>query len=537
MQIEYDGTMTSDAGNEEIELKLAMDADTLQRLPRTALLRSLKYGRPVLKKLASTYYDTPSLILRRHGMALRVRHDGARYIQTLKAPLLDHKGAVRADGGLQHLREFETELPSPEPDTGLIADPAIQAFLGDNGIAQELEPIFATDIDRQTVPLQFADSRVELALDTGRIAANGSELPIAEAELELKSGRSDHLYELAMMLHRKTPFRLEKDSKAVRGYNLYSETVPKPHKASKPSLSADMTVAEAFERQARACLWQMRMNEAAVLDGRDPEGVHQMRVGVRRLRALLTVFGSVFNAEAYDFLRAELRWMQRQLGPARDWDVFLEETYAPLRERLPSADSLARLESQAQELRGEAYRAAKQAVHADRYTAILLRLQLWLDNGGWRIGAGVGEVDPAAQSVVPFAKAELEKRAKKLRKLGRKYDKLSEPELHDMRIRGKKLRYASEFFAGLFKKKSTKAYLDALEEIQDRLGAINDAATGQELLDQLDRRMRGGDASNGDHAANATGLVQGWQLAQIDREMRDFKNVWKRFEKTTPFWR
>jgi inorganic triphosphatase YgiF len=520
----YSGASGGNA-SEEIELKLATDAEALQRLPRTALLRSLRSAPVSQKKLASTYYDTPEMALRARGMALRVRHDGTRYVQTLKAPLLDQNGKVRANGGLQHLREFEAELETPAPDLGLIADPAIQVFFGEAGIAQDLEPVFSTDIDRQIVPLEFADSRVELALDSGRISANGADLPVCEAELELKSGRSGHLYELAMMLHRKVPFRLEQDSKAARGYKLYSETVPKPRKAEKPTLSPDMTVAQAFETQARACLWQMRANEAAVLDGRDPEGVHQMRVAIRRLRALVSAFKDVFNAEACEFLRGELRWMQQQLGPARDWDVFLEETYAPLRKRLPSAESLGRLESK--------------AVHDDRYTELLLRLQLWLHTGGWRLAAAPGESDPAQAPVTGFAQATLDKRAKKFVKLGNKYKSLTEPDLHEIRIRGKKLRYASEFFAGVFKKKNTRAYLKALEAIQDRLGAINDAATGQLLLDQVERRMTrtGKDTAAKVDAANATGLVQGWQVALIDRELRDFEAVWKDFRKVKPFWK
>ena len=529
--------MTQHDAGEEIELKLAMDADTLRRLPRMALLRSLKTDKTSQKTLASTYYDTPDLRLKQAGMALRVRHDGTTYVQTLKAPLLDAKGEVKANGGLQHLREFEAARDTPEPDLSLVDDPAIQAFFSTHRIADALEPVFTTDIQRQVVPLAFADSRVELAMDTGRIAANGSEMPISEVELELKSGRSIKLYELAIMLHRKVPFHLEKDSKAARGYNLYRGDAPKPQKASKPILEPALTVAQAFERQARACVWQMRANEHPVLDGGDTEGVHQMRVAIRRLRALVTAFKAYVDDETFAYLRDELRWMQQQLGPARDLDVFLEETHAPIRARLPSTESLARLEDAAERLRAEAYDQARQAVRDPRYTGLLLRLQLWLDTGGWRRPVPAGHDDPADAPVTPFARNVLDQRAKKLKKLGKQYRSLSEDDLHEMRIRGKKLRYAGEFFNGLFKRKDTKAYLQALEEIQDRLGAINDAATGQELLDRIERRMRADGDGTAEDAANASGLVQGWQVAQIDRELEDFEAVWNRFSKIKPFWR
>jgi CHAD domain-containing protein len=340
-----------------------------------------------------------------------------------------------------------------------------------------------------------------------------------------------------MMLHRKVPFHLEQHSKAARGYTLYSGAAPKPQKARKPTLEPGLTVAQAFERQARACVWQMRANEHPVLDGSDPEGVHQMRVAIRRLRALVTAFKAYVDDETFTYLRDELRWMQQQLGPARDLDVFLEETFAPLSERLPSAESLGRLKDAAERLRAEAYDDARKAVRDPRYTGLVLRLQLWLATGGWRRHVTAGQTDPADQPVTPFAREVLDQRAKKLKKLGKKYRALSEDDLHEMRIRGKKLRYAGEFFNGLFKKKDTKAYLDALEDIQDRLGAINDAATGQELLDRIEARMRRDGDGTSEDAANASGLVQGWQVAQIERELRDFEAVWAGFSKIKPFWR
>jgi CHAD domain-containing protein len=306
-----------------------------------------------------------------------------------------------------------------------------------------------------------------------------------------------------------------------------------------------MRVADAFTRQARACVWQIRANEAAVLDGREPEGVHQMRVALRRLRALVTAYKSVFAEHPYTLLREECRWLQRQLGPAREWDVFLEETIQPLRHRLPSEDSLEHLETEARAIRAEAYEQARTAVRDGRYADLLLRLELWLAEGGWRKAAVPGETDVGDQPVEPFARAILTKRAKTVTKLGKRHETLSEGDLHRLRIQGKKLRYAAEFFAGLFPKKPTKRYLKALEEIQDRLGAVNDAATGQRLLDDLDRRLTNRKSANGGGrpgggealAANATGIVLGWQTAQMDRELKAFHATWDAFAAAKPFWK
>ena len=106
-------------------------------------------------------------------------------------------------------------------------------------------------------------------------------------------------------------------------------------RANRPPLSKKMTAREALRVCAGECLAQIRGNEAAVYDGADPEGVHQMRVAVRRLRALVSCFKPLLSAPAREDLSTELRWLQNSLGGARDWDVFVEETLTPLKARVP----------------------------------------------------------------------------------------------------------------------------------------------------------------------------------------------------------
>ena len=553
--------------NEEIELKLSMDADAQARLFKSSLIQSLAAGPGKRKCLDSTYYDTPDLVLQRHGIALRLRHDGTSWVQTLKAPLAavaagknkSGKGGKKKKGpaaapptaapptatslaqgganGLQHLREYETPVLDATPNLDLIDDADLQAFFRQAKVARDLEPVFTTRFTRETLPLAFADSRIELALDRGDIHVGDQTQPLCEVELELQAGRAPQLYEMAMLLHRQVSFRLEQDSKAVRGYNLYRDAVPTPQKADKPRLTPDMSVARAFTVLATACLRQIRANEGAVLDGRDLEGVHQMRVGIRRLRALVSAFGGVITPDARALLRTELRWMQQQLGSARDWDVFLAETVAPLRGRLPGARSLEHLSAESESFRATAYDQARAAVCDDRYTALLLHLELWLQTGSWLLQTSDAVRGDDARSLSAFARAILDKRARKMKKLGKRHESLNETDLHALRIRAKKLRYAVEFFAGLFPAKATKAYLSRLEAIQDALGGLNDAATGQELLDRLDREITRDTAAGEILAANGVGLVQGWQAARIARELHDFSRLWADFAACSPFWR
>jgi inorganic triphosphatase YgiF len=507
--------------HEELELKLAVTPDELERLRRDPLVRSLAHKRASTKCLHSTYFDTPSHDLRRRGMALRVRHIGKRRVQTLKVP---GEGA----SGLQHYREYEAEVEADTPDVERIEDETLRRLFDAEGLTPNLKPVFTTAFSRSSVPLKLEDSEVELALDSGEIAGNGQSLPICEAELELVSGSSERIYELALALHKRIDFRLETRTKAARGYQLTTGLRPGPQKAKPLDLHADMTVGEAFVAAARSCLEQIRINEAVVLLDRDaahdPEGIHQLRVGVRRLRALVTVFKKILSEEAYAFLRAELAWLQGALGPAREWDVFVLEALAPLRRRLPDDPDLAAL-GEAADARGQlANQSARAALLASRYTDLLLRFELWLDSGGWAFRAG-GSQAPNRR-VGRFAADVLDRRANKLHKLTRKWKTLPEAELHRVRILTKKLRYTAEFFQALYPRKMVRSQLRVIARIQDTLGSLNDAVVIDALLADLDGAV----------TERAVAIVRGWQAACIERNLAHFRDDLKTYEKCRQRW-
>ena len=209
---------------EELELKLAVTPGELKKLRGDPLIRSLAHRRTSTKLLHTTYFDTPSHDLRRRGMALRVRQVGKRHIQTLKVP---GDGAT----GLQHYREYEADVTAEAPDVSRIEDASLRQLLDAENVTQQLEPVFTTVFNRSTVPLRLDDGEVELALDSGEIAAGGESLPICEAELELVSGSSQRIYELALALNKRIDFRLETRTKATRGYQLKTGQQAGPKKA------------------------------------------------------------------------------------------------------------------------------------------------------------------------------------------------------------------------------------------------------------------------------------------------------------------
>jgi CHAD domain-containing protein len=96
------------------------------------------------------------------------------------------------------------------------------------------------------------------------------------------------------------------------------------------------------------------------------------------------------------------------------------------------------------------------------------------------------------------------------------------------------VRYAIEFFRGLFRKKAVKPYVAALAAVQDRLGAINDALTAQQLLDQLDRERPATDPAG---RAKARALIAGWASARIAENLAPLPDLWAEFAALKPFWR
>ncbi|MGH6899473.1 MAG: inorganic triphosphatase, partial [Geminicoccaceae bacterium] len=279
-------TPASATAGVEIELKLSGRPEHLKRAFSSTAIRARATGRDQTRRLENVYYDTDDQRLRACGLAFRVRKDGRRYYQTLKSD--DARGLAAYRG------EWQTPLRSREPDLALMP-PGATAVL--NGVARsdELKAVFTTHVRRLVRLLAATDrhgrpSLVEAALDLGTIECNGGCLPIAELELELLDGSPDALYALALELDALAPLHVETRSKSARGYALATGAPPAWHKAEALRFATDATVDDAIGAILRNCVEQWCANEAAAHDGSDPEGVHQMRVAIRRLRSALSLF-------------------------------------------------------------------------------------------------------------------------------------------------------------------------------------------------------------------------------------------------------
>jgi inorganic triphosphatase YgiF len=510
----------------EIELKLKVTPQEAAKLRRGGRLSGLVGRSGITKILTSTYFDTPDLALRARGIGLRIRRIDRRLIQTLKMPIA---GPV----GTHSYREFEREVAGEVPDLRVIDDPNLLRDLLKRRIAGDLQPVFRTEFKRTIWRIKESHGEIEAALDVGEIRAGRRRMVIAELELELKSGPAQSLFDLALALQKDHSFTIEQRTKADRGYELASGEEPRPRRSKSPALDDGMTARAAFAAIAHDCIEQLRGSEAAAILGRDPEGVHQMRVGLRRLRALFSTYRRQIALEQFEPLTDEFDWLQRQLGVARDRDVFIAHTLQPLQVRLPDEPAIPAMLRASQMMREAGYRAMRLTLNDARYTRLLLLLFRWLADPQW-LKPAPGGLDPLNLPILQFSARILAKRYRRLRKLGGKYADLAEQDLHQLRLQGKKLRYAAEFFRDLYPGKPTKRFIAAIADVQDHLGSLNDALVSRDLLAELGRRLS--KSEDAGVAAHALGIVQGWQAARIDRDLRELRRIWKQFRGLEPFW-
>lgn len=512
--------------NTEIELKLEVADEDLDRLRRHPLLKRTKTGRATSKTLKSVYFDTPDFLLFDRGASLRVRHSGKRRIQNVKARG-DTGGA-----GLFARKEWECDISGDSPDVAAIMDTGMADLFARPGVLEELKPLFTTDFRRTEYTLGNGTWEVALTLDRGAVMSDRGSLPLCEVELELMRGEPADLFEIARILHETAPMRLSTQSKSERGYALVGGLDRVPIKAPDVPVAADMTVAEAIQTICRACQRHLLQNEAPLRDLRDPEAVHQMRVALRRLRSALSVFKALVGGPETDSLKEGLKWLTDELGPARDTDVFIDEILGPVRSNRPDEDGMDALIQRFERRNADHYRRALAALEDRRYTGLMLQLGTWIEGGAWLSGDDDAQRALLAAPCGGFAASVLKSRHKKVRKNGKRFNELSAEQRHRLRVHIKKLRYASEFFADVWgKDKSAQRYLKALKTLQDDLGDLNDIAVAHGLLHAIV-----GKTGVTDREAWAAGLAAGWHDARQTALLASARLSWKAFADTDVFW-
>lgn len=442
----------------EIAIKLFASPSMLEELRSRADLK----GAETVQQLVATYFDTVEGRLGCEGAILRVREASGSCEQTLK---------VASNGGSAvHRNEWNVPVQGDEPDLALFPPPARAALdrLLDGGAAV---PVAVSRIDRTTRQIRFGQSSIEVAFDAGTIAADGRSEAVCELELELVKGRLADVLCLASQLPVGPDLSWSVASKAARAHALAFAIPPRAVHAEPMRFASQADAVQGFRTIAWNCLGQLLGNYHLVIADAELETVHQARVAIRRLRAACSLFGKVIDDDEAPRLLAEMKAAAASLGEVRDLDVMLLRLGEAARD---VGEDVYALKLQLESRRALATRETQELLSGASFQTLLFSLAHWIEDGAWRSG---GKADTlAGQPIEAFAARSMTRRTRKRKCI----PDMSISERHAMRIQVKKLRYAAEFFAGLFcdeaGQKSKRRFLKALGKLQKSLGELNDLA-------------------------------------------------------------
>ncbi len=291
--------------SQEIELKFIVDATALSTL-RTAL-NNLNGEHTPAQPLANTYYETPDLTLRNHGMGLRIRGNAGQYEMTMKT-------AGTTIGGLHQHPEFNVALDN--------AELALEKFPADmwpegvtsESVAASVQPLFSTHFEREKWVVAQGESRIEIALDLGEIQSGDLSEPLCELELELLEGNRLDIITLAQQLAALPGLRTGSLSKAARGYHLAKGN---PDREIKPLTVMPMVPKSSVERGMMDALalalshWQY--HEELWVRGDDEARIF-VAEGISLARQIFTLFGGMIPRKASTHLRDGLTQCEAALA-------------------------------------------------------------------------------------------------------------------------------------------------------------------------------------------------------------------------------
>ena len=294
------------------------------------------------------------------------------------------------------------------------------------------------------------------------------------------------------------------------GHPTFPQRLAAPQRRLKPPLTAQASAGDALIANVAAALAQVRANAPGAALGRDPEYLHQLRIGMRRLRSTLRAFRALLQRRRASLLDKKLRATLRALGPVRDWDVFLQAKFEPVLQRAAHARRTA------------AQRKARRVLTQTSFQALLRRVLEWIRGEPWRASADADAV------LGPFGVRALQRLYDAPRRAAAKIDWSDPEQRHRVRIRLKRLRYGGECFAAGFAPRAAQAFKHRLRAMQHLLGELNDITVQQRLLQELGR---------GRELARAAARAR-TRLAARERALTAaIPKTWSKLESQPPHWR
>jgi inorganic triphosphatase YgiF len=516
---------------EKLRVKFELAGDQVDRL-RKLLTESGQLAEPsYIETRKSVYYDTNNHSLRDAAYSLRMQNCAESALQLIA----DANGAA--------YRYFEViewqQSPGPHATSLDEISPEILPSSLREKVGGMLHPVFTVEAEHKKYALAHGNSGITAIIADGIVKADNRSASFSEVQFWFGDGNPADFFSFILGVDESIPLRLAAKTEACRGYALIDGGSKKEAKRKTVKLERGMPSASAFRIIAHECLYQVVANEPAMSAG-NAEALHQARIGLRRLRTVLSLFSPLCTDTQTPTIKAEIRWFAELLGPARDLDVFLSEVMLPLREQYRDEPGLVSLQRSYSAQRTKLYDRISQAANSVRFRSLALETAAWIETGLWALNQSEAAASARARPIELFAEEELTRRRKKVKKKGDGIAGLTPDERHSLRLHVKKLRYTSEFFLSLFpgRKKSKRAFLSSLKSLQTALGDVNDIAVRAGLKAEIitGKKPSRADAQKLQHRAFAAGLIIGHQRAKIESIVKMAERAYKDFLDAKPFW-
>ncbi|MBV1799158.1 CHAD domain-containing protein [Siccirubricoccus sp. G192] len=442
-------------------------------------------------------------------------------------------GLAKAGLALEAPQRGPRRLMHTRPAEGLPWLPGTPATPAKDAVAEDaatapLVPVAAFTGRRSLISLTSAAGPVQAELLAGKLRAVAAERPAARLRL---AGPPDSVLALAGRLAADLPLLPPRAALAEEGRALARGKPPRARASGPPDLAgAEAGTVEVALLTAIGHLLEVMLHHAPGCRlGAGPEGVHQTRVALRRLRSVLKAFRPVARCPALEGFDAGLKAVAQRLGPARDWDVFLAGLGAEVATAMPDERRIAALLKAAEARRQAAYLALRQELDGPGFRRLVLEGMALLLHRPWREAteeAGPERLAALDGPLPEFAGRLLDKRWHRLRDEGEDIVAHSAEALHEVRLTAKRLRYAAELFAPLWPGKPARRFLKRLAALQEDLGTANDTAVARALVASLGTAV----------PAWAVGAVEGFAVARADSARRHALSAWEDLMFAEPFW-
>ncbi|MEM7507076.1 MAG: CHAD domain-containing protein [Pseudomonadota bacterium] len=511
----------------EIELKLNLTEAAEKRMRADRGLAAISTGRPRTIALKSVYFDTVDRRLAAAGIALRLRRQGRDWVQTLK-----QRGALRH--GFSINDEFECPAPGGRLAIAAIPDTQAQADLKQALGTHALGPVCETRFRRTKRHILMPGAEIEMAIDVGEVTAGELREPLRELELELISGDPAALF---MLLRRLLPgggMRFSTTSKAARGMRLAdgaAAPTPTARHARRVVLQPEQTIEAAAGDILREALDQIAGNLIFLekIETPDPNGLKQLRIGLRRLRTVLTMLRSQLGGPAAAGLSEEARWLAAELGQVRDLDVALSEIVEP---EMDGDAGFAHLHKALAARRNKArLRLMGEVLPSSRVQNFCVDLMAFVETRGWLARGDIGQSIRLAEPAARVARTVLAKRWRKVCRAAEGIADLDIEARHALRKELKKLRYAIEYMRALYPDETVKPFLKNLRKLQTLFGDLNDLAMAEALF-----LGPAAPAARDPQVQRAVGRILGARGARAELAWVSAQECWENLLKAPRFW-